>query len=479
MLNRRTFLATSAVAAGAAITRRASAQSDSPNDTIGLGFIGVGWRGGQLIDAFSSLPGMRIVALSDPDEDRLQNLSRVPEKLRGKLANAERFADMRKLIEHPEVDAVVVATCNHWHCLAAVRACKAGKDVYVEKPLGHNLWEQQQLVKAARANNCMVQVGTQQRSSPIQAQIKQLLHEEKIIGKPERVVVSRVGERKPIGKRDTPLQPPASVDYDLWLGPALDQPLYRNELHYDWHWDFNTGNGEMGNWGVHVMDDALNVAFKDQLGWPSAVTSAGMRAVWDDAGNTPNIQVAQYENEVLPLTYIMSNVVPFKQLMKGADYKGFNTGYTVFCEGGRYEGTRGQGRFVDNDGKEIKKLSGGSGNRHQRGFLDAVRSRKLDDLAAEVAIGHRSTAWCHFASIAGLEGVASEAAGAAPAGWDSLYNGFKSQVKAWDSGETASGAGKITINDQTGEIAELDSDAAEQLVKREYRTAEYEKEFEV
>ena len=479
MLNRRHFLATSAIAAGAAMTRTTRAQSESPNETIGLGFIGLGWRGGQLIDAFNSLPNVKIAAICDPDENRLQNLEKVSEKLRDKVSKADRFTDMRKLLEHPGVDAVVVATCNHWHCLAAIRACKAGKDVYVEKPLGHNLWEQEQLVKAARANNCMVQVGTQQRSSPIQAQIKHLLHEEQLIGKLERVVVSRVGGRKSIGKRDTPLVPPASVDYDLWLGPAVDQPLYRNELHYDWHWDFNTGNGEMGNWGVHVMDDALNVAFQDQLGWPTAVQSIGMRAMWDDAGNTPNVQVALYDSSPLPIAYVMSNVVPAKGLLRGAGYHGYETGYTVFCEGGRYEGTRGQGRFVDLDGNVIKELNGGSGNRHQAGFLKAIKTRDRNDLAAEVAIGHRSTAWCHYATIAALEGQANDQKQAPLADdWQTLVESYDSQVKAWGS-DVAYPSGTIKVDAETGAVDALKFAGAQQIVKRTYRSAEWEREFEV
>ena len=210
MLNRRHFLISTAAASGAVATQASFGQVSSANESLGLGFIGLGWRGGQLVDAFSSLPGVHVAALCDPDTERLNALETVPEKLRPGLANTPRFADMRKLLEHPDVDAVVIATCNHWHCLAAIWACEAGKDVYVEKPLGHNLWEQQQLIKAARKNDRIVQVGTQQRSSPIQAQAKQLLHDEQIIGKLERVLVSRIGERKPIGKLSAPLSPPAT-----------------------------------------------------------------------------------------------------------------------------------------------------------------------------------------------------------------------------------------------------------------------------
>lgn len=352
MLNRRTFLASSAAVAGSCLAPSLRAQSPGVNDEIGLGFIGLGWRGGQLLDTFRQIPGVRIAALCEPDEARLAEAAK-------KAPQAATMADMRQLLERSDVDAVVIATCNHWHCLAAIWACQAGKDVYVEKPLGHNLWEQQQLVKAARANKRMVQVGTQQRSSPLQATAKKLLHDDQAIGKLSHVVVSRIGERKPIGKRTSPLEIPASVNYDLWLGPALDQPLYRDELHYDWHWDWNTGNGEMGNWGVHVLDDVVNVALQDKAGYPTAVHSAGVRAGWNDAGNTPNTQVAYYENNVLPVAMVLSNTIPAKALSSAAgNSEGFATGYTVFGEGGRFCGRRGGWVAYDNAGKVLREAKG-------------------------------------------------------------------------------------------------------------------------
>ena len=143
-----------------------------------------------------------------------------------------------------------------------------GKDVYVEKPLSHSQWEGQQTVNAARRYNRICQVGTQQRSDPMQAEIKKFLHEEKALGEIKTARVNRFGVRGPIGKRSTPLEIDKSVDYDLWLGPAEDKPIFRNKLQYDWHWDFNTGSGEMGNWGVHVLDDLRNNVFQvfQQLG---------------------------------------------------------------------------------------------------------------------------------------------------------------------------------------------------------------------
>ncbi len=472
MLNRRTFLASSAVAAGSCLAPSLRAQAPTANEQVALGFIGLGGRGGHLLDTFLGIQGARVTALCEPDSERLA-------KAQAKVPQAAAVADMRELLDRDDVDAVVIATCNHWHCLAAIWACQAGKDVYVEKPLGHNLWEQEQLLKAARANRRMVQVGTQQRSSPLQAKAKKLLHDDQAIGKLSHVVVSRIGERKPIGKRDNPLSLPKSVNYDLWLGPAHDKPLYRNQLHYDWHWDFNTGNGEMGNWGVHVLDDAINVALLDQAGYPTAVHSAGVRT-WGDASDTPNIQVAYYENSVLPVSYLMSNVVPATTLSEAAGNDGFGIGYTVFGEGGRFCGKRGQWVAYDNAGNVIQEEQGSAGDGiHQAAFLEAVRSRDQGKLAAELAIGHLSTAWCHLASIAALEGVVAheDARPAGPESWQELFAGYVDLARNAGYQQAPPAEGRIEVDAKTGEVQQLASDQARELVERTYRSSKWRDAF--
>lgn len=476
MFNRRQFLATSGAAASLALAPSWAAKgATSPNEQLGLAFIGLGGRGGGLLDVFRKFSDVRVVALAEPDAERLAKAGqRVPDAVRAQ--------DMMEIIDRPDVDAVVIATSNHWHCLAAIRACKAGKDVYVEKPLGHNLWEQEQLVKAARKHDRMVQMGTQQRSSPIQARARELLHQDKLIGNLTHVVVSRIGERASIGKRDQPLQVASTIDYDQWIGPAPDQPIYRNNLQYDWHWDWNTGNGEMGNWGVHVMDDALNVALLDKAGFPSAVKSAGMRAAWGDAGNTPNTQVAHFENSVLPVSMILSNIIPATALVEGAHTSGFETGYTVFGEGGRFCGSRGHWQVFDNDGKLVEELKGHEGmGRHQRDFLDAVRTRDRSKLTAEVERGHISTAWCHYASIAALEGEASGGGQASDASgpWADLVEGYYAQVKSASPDATAIPPGQVEVDPKTGAVKQVSSEKAQQIVHRTYRTDEYAAEFEV
>ena len=183
----------------ASLARKTSAASTA--EPIRIGIIGLGWRGGQLLDELGRLPEAEIVALCDPEAKFLGDASK-------KQPKAKNYADMRQLLDDPTIDAVVIATCNHWHCLAGVWACEAGKDVYVEKPLSNRLWEGRQLINAARKHNRIVQVGTQQRSDPMQDEIRAYLHDDKALGPIQSVAVTRFGVRESIGKRSTPLEMP-------------------------------------------------------------------------------------------------------------------------------------------------------------------------------------------------------------------------------------------------------------------------------
>jgi predicted dehydrogenase len=468
-LTRRKFLEVSTASAGALLGHSAWGAPIGANERINLGVIGLGWRGGELLEAFKGLPGVRISALCDVDQQRLDEAAE-------KFPQAQTFGDLRKLIESKDVDAVAIATCNHWHCLAAMWACQAGKDIYVEKPLGHTIEEQQRLVKVSRSHGRVVQVGTQQRSDPMQAEIKQFLHGEKGIGPLQHVIVSRIGKRPPIGKRTTPLAVPKTVNYDLWLGPTWDAPICRDNFHYDWHWVWNTGNGEMGNWGVHILDDVRNVALQDEVRMPSAVYSAGTRAAWNDAGATPNVQVAYFANDRVPIYMLVSNVGPAETMRNGVAYSGDDTGYTICAEGGELRGTRGRCSAYDSKGALIKEFHGDQGASHAAGFLNAVRSRDRSQLAADVEVGHLSSAWCHLASMAALEGSASGASGengiadAPPAMWHELLTAYRQQVKEYDSDSLESlREGRVEVDLGTESVSAPKSAAAARLLHYSYR----------
>jgi hypothetical protein len=393
---RRTFLSTGAAAglAGAsALALPRFARAAGANDTINVGVIGCGGRGNELIKKINEVDGVRIVALCDPDSARTAAAAK-------DIDGAKEFTDVRQLLDEGDVDAVAVATCNHWHCLASVWAVQAGKDVYCEKPLSHSLWEGRQLVAAAKQHDRIVQVGTQQRSDPLQAEVKDYLHEQRALGAIQSVVIARFGVRASIGKQDAPLSPPETVDYNLWLGPAQDEPIMRDKFHYDWHWSWNTGDGECGNWGVHLLDDVVNVVFLDKHKLPSRVASGGGRVAWNDAGESPNLHLATLEAGDTPVLFALSNLPAAPGTNSGLKYNGVETGYVVVCEGGAYRGWRGRGQAVDHDGKEIRPFRGDSGSGHMQNFFDAVRAHDASKLNAPVEVGHSSAGWAHVINAA-------------------------------------------------------------------------------
>ena len=237
------------------IGEEGSSRSPSPNDTvrvavIGLGSTtaagGVGGRGHQLIPRVREVPGARIVALCDVDQAHLDREAK-PFKDRDEQIATHR--DLRRVLDDKTIDAVVIALPNHWHALATVWACQAGKDVYVEKPFSYNLWEGEQMVAAARKYGRMVQVGTQNRSSTLLRQVFDYLRSGQIGSiRYAHALVYRA--RDGIGTVNKPTPLPDTVDYDLWCGPAPKTPLLRKQLHYEWHWFWATGNGEIGNNGI-------------------------------------------------------------------------------------------------------------------------------------------------------------------------------------------------------------------------------------
>ncbi|HEX6962564.1 MAG TPA: Gfo/Idh/MocA family oxidoreductase [Lacipirellula sp.] len=394
LATRRSFIQGS-LAAGAALALPTSIlRAAAANDEVNIGLIGCGGRGSELLKMFHKIEGVNIAALCDPDQERTGALKK-------EYGQATTHTDLREVLDDKSIDAVIIATCNHWHALAAIWAMDAGKDVYVEKPLASTHWEGQQVVAAADRYRRICQVGTQQRSDPMQAEIREFLHEKKALGELQSVRANRYGVREPIGNRKSPLEPPTSVDYNLWLGPAQDEPLYRNKLHYDWHWSWNTGSGEMGNWGVHILDDVRNTVFQDKVKMPSKVAGGGRRVVWNDAGETPNLHFAYFDAGGVPVVLGLCNLTASPESKRSPECPGPGSGYIAYYEGGRLEGQRGKAVAFDKDGKEIKQFNGTGGNDvHQANFIDAVRSRDVASLNTTAEVGLYSTGWCHLANIA-------------------------------------------------------------------------------
>lgn len=398
-----------------------------PNETINVAVIGLGVRGNEHLKFLKDVKGVKVVALCDADTDRTAAAAK-------DLPGVKQYTDMRKLLEDKNIDAVTIAMCNHWHCLAAIWACEAGKDVYCEKPMSHRLWEGRQLIAAAKKHDRIVAVGTQQRSDPMQAEIKEFLHDKKALGKIQSVVVPRCGVRATIGKRDAPLDPPKTVDYNMWLGPAQDEPIFRDKFHYDWHWSYNTGDGECGNWGVHILDDVINVAFLDKHKLPEKAAVGGGRVVWNDAGESPNLHMAYLEAGGTPILFCLSNLPSKPGSTSGLKFNDVETGYVVLCEGGAYRGVRGQGTAVDKSGKKIRDFKGNSGDGHIANFFDAVRAHDSKKLNATAEIGHSSAGWSHVLNAAYRAaknpGLTPPEAATHAAGFDELDKLVGDHVKA-------------------------------------------------
>ena len=394
-LSRRRFLgkalATGAVATfgGAVINRGAI----GANDRVNVAIVGVRGKGAHHIKIFSKIPGVRVAAICDVDTAMLD---REEQKIKEQGGSVKRYTDVRKLLEDKDIDAIAIATPNHWHSLIAIWGCQAGKDVYVEKPVSHNVWEGRKIVEAARKYNRIVQTGTQSRSDEALHQVFAYLRE----GHLGEIKLARglcYKRRKSIGLVDGPQPIPPTVNYDLWTGPAPLVPLRRERLHYDWHWQWPTGNGDIGNQGIHEMDMCRWAL--GQKGLPKRVLSIGGRFGYVDDGTTANTQIAYYDYEPAPLIFEVRGLPRRAGENAMGHYRGVRIGIVIHCEGGYFAGGAGGGWLYDNKGKKIRQFTSPGGGGHQANFIEAVRSRKREMLAADIEEGHISSALCHLGNI--------------------------------------------------------------------------------
>jgi predicted dehydrogenase len=279
--------------------------------------------------------------------------------------------------------------------LAAIWACQAGKHVYVEKPVSHNIWEGRKIVEAARRYDRVVQVGTQSRSCIGTQQFMADLH----AGKYGKIKVARglcYKHRPSIGNVQSPQSIPDHIDYNLWSGPRTVEPLMRKQLHYDWHWHWNTGNGDIGNQGIHQMDLA-----RWALGEPRVapnVISLGGRFGYDDDGQTPNTQSVIFDYPTAPLVFEVRGLPAKAKGDAMPHYRQARIAIVVETEQGYFAGTNG-GAFYDHEGNEVERYTGEGPEDHQANFIEAVRRENAVHLNAEIADGHISSALCHMGNI--------------------------------------------------------------------------------
>ena len=388
---RRDFLKSSLAFAGSTFAIGGTKSSGSimgANDRIRVAVAGLGGRGGSHMSEFAKLKDVEVAYVIDPDS---RVYDRAVKRVQSVGGNEPQTAsDVRKVLDDKNVDAVSIATCNHWHSLITVWACQAGKDVYVEKPMSHNIFEGRKCVEAAKKYNRVVQHGTQQRSSESRARQMAAIHS----GKYGKLLVSKGYCCKPrwaIG--DKPISdPPAGFDFNLWLGPAPEQDFHANLHPYNWHWFWDFGNGDTGNQGVHEMDVA-RWAIKDGT-LPTKVWSLGGRFTPDgpDNGQTPNMQVTVMEFGDTILLFETRGLVGKE---KSPPRRVANVFYTT-------EGVIEEGKFTPHGGGETVKIEGEAtvtDGGPFGSFINAVRSRKPEDINCDVEVAHYSSALCHLGNI--------------------------------------------------------------------------------
>jgi predicted dehydrogenase len=330
------------------------------------------------------MPDAEVVAVCDPDSNVVGDALGAVERKTGR--KPRHYADLRKLLEDASIDVVSIATPNHWHVLASLWAVQAGKDVYVEKPLGHNLWEQRKLVEAARKYDRLVQMGNYPRSLGSARAAVEFLRS----GKLGKVLLARglcYNRRGSIGKKpDGPVPP--GVDYDLWLGPAPERPFNPNRFHYNWHWNWDYGGGELANNGIYYLDMARWALGKSEH--PRRVLSVGGRLGYEDDGQTPNTQLVLYD-------YGDVQILQEVRGLSTAKYRDVAMGNVFHCENGYVASSISGTAAFDLKGELLERFSG-SGD-HFRNFADAVKARDRSRLNSEVLEGHLSTSLCHLGNI--------------------------------------------------------------------------------
>ncbi len=397
-MERRHFLASSAAAAGAFAARP---MLGSPNDRVRVACVGVRGQGGSHIKNYLKMPNVEIAAVCDIDEAVLNKRLGEIEKESGKKPAG--YTDLRKVLQDKDIDAISIATPNHNHTMQTIWALQAGKDVYVEKPCSHNIYECQQIVKAAKKYNKIVQHGVNARSSPgLQEAVQKM--RDGAIGDVYLAKGLCYKWRDTIGR--APVEPvPAGVHYDLWLGPAPQHDFTKNRFHYNWHWFWDYGNGDIGNQGIHEMDIAR---WGMGVKYPHKVTAMGGHFMFDDDQETPNTMMAMFEfNEggrkrmlEFEVRHWMSNHEGGIGEAKPGARKDSNTVGNLFYGSKGYLAIDGYNKYSTFMGREQEPgPARNEGGNNWQNFIDVVRSRDTSKQNNPIEEGAASCVLMHLANI--------------------------------------------------------------------------------
>jgi predicted dehydrogenase len=374
----------------------------APNDQIQVGFVGAGGRAGSLLRLFGSEDDVDIVAISDIDSRRLNEAALNLKERSGRAPAA--YRDFRNVVQNKSIDVVVVGTPDHWHAIPTIMACQAGKDVYVEKPDGHNMLEGQRMVAAMRKHNRIVQLGTQARTNEHTTAAIEFVRS----GKLGRVLVGKSWESARQGSLGYPPdgEPPEGVDYDMWLGPAPKRPFNPRRFHGSWRWFFDYGTGDLGNDGVHRIDVArwaLSTAVEAETGkmmsaLPRKISALGGKWYFDDIQEWPDTLQVNYEYQVDDepgriLTYEMRIWTPYR-------YMGESEGVALYGDRGYIViGNEHWHAHAPNGEVLAEGRGSNAGASHVRNFLDCVKTRQRPNADLET-VGHPSSVMCHAGNVA-------------------------------------------------------------------------------
>jgi predicted dehydrogenase len=388
-MKRRYFFG-SAIAAG--IAMRAQQRPVAPSDRVNVAIIGVGGRGRALMGDFTRAAGARVHTIVDVDQASIEKANGIAQKLGAPIPKP--VGDMRRAFDDKEIDAVAVATPDHWHTPAAILACEAGKDVYVEKPPSHNIAEGRMLIDVARRTNRIVQVGTQSRSRPSTIRAIEYVQSGKI-GKVLMAKAWNIQMRADIGHApDGPV--PSGVDYETWLGPAPWIPFNPNRFHYKWHWHWHFGTGDAGNDGTHQIDIAR---WALGAGYPKSASGWARKVYFQDDQQTPDSMNITFDYGDKALIWEMRIWNPYgdNDVENGVGIYG-SEGMVHVGSWDRKWGFK----VFDKNGKMVLHDVEKEGELHQKHFADCVRSRTLPN--ADIGIGHISAIHCHLANIVARTG---------------------------------------------------------------------------
>ena len=355
--------------------------------------IGMRQRGRELRRALARVPDARVVAICDVDEEVL---AREVAELEADGRSVDTYVDLRRVIDRDDVDAVLIATPNHWHALAAIWALQSGKHVYVEKPVSHSVWEGEQLARAAQRSGPIAQAGTQNRSDAGQRGFLEWKAEHDL-GAVRWVHAAWYRVRRSIGRAGGPQPVPAWIDHELFCGPRPPLAVQRLSYHYDWHWKWPFGNGEIGNLGAHLVDDLRTLT---GVRYPKRVMCAGARFLWEDDGETPNTTLSVFDYGDFSALLELRNLPLAPGGAVGPTLRGCRAGVLVRYERGWFLGTRARSVVYGEHGEELRAWTGDAGKTHLLNFARAIREGDPALRRAPVEDSVRSAATCHLANIA-------------------------------------------------------------------------------